>query len=41
VVPEYGAGALLAVFACFAALALFKKQGKHADKTAPTPHIKT
>lgn len=41
VVPEYGVGMLLALFACFAAFALFKIRGKHTDKTAPTPYIKT
>ena len=43
VVPEYslGIGAMLALIACFAAFALFKTRGKHAGKTAPTPHFKT
>lgn len=41
VAPEYGVGTLLALFACFAAFALFKIRGKHTDKTAPTPYIKT
>jgi hypothetical protein len=40
-VPEYGVGTLLALFAFFAAFALFKIRGKHTDKTAPTSHIKT
>jgi hypothetical protein len=39
--PEYGVGTLLALFAFFAAFALFKIRGKHTDKTASTPHIKT
>lgn len=43
VASEYslGVGTLLALFACFAAFALFEIRGKHSDKTAPTPHIKT
>ncbi len=41
VASEYsiGVGTLLALFACFAAFALFKIRGKHTDKPVPALHI--